>query len=162
MVQQIRPPHVPVELQKCSVWTFMAKEMTMEYSGWALAENNARWDDEIAWHRVDELQPTTNEASSRGPNGMKCFMVGPFLRILVCTPARTSVWKVKTSSGPSAPATGTASMTDSASVLNVSVTKSVQSTTGVSNDDFPGKSFRNFRFDSAFILRLLDGMVSSG
>jgi mRNA-decapping enzyme subunit 2 len=97
---------------------------------------------EIAWHRVDELQPTNNEANSRGLNGMKCFMVGPFMGPLKewiaahCLPATIK------SDG--------------------SLKEPNQSTAAVVNEDLPGKSFRNFRFDSSFILRLLDGMIISG
>lgn len=133
---------------------------------------------EIAWHRLDELQPTNNEANSRGPNGMKCFMVGPFIGPLKewiaahCLPATLKsdgslkgpslcVWKAKTSSTGSGPAPGIGSLTDT-HVSNVPVMEPYQNETGVINEDLPGKSFRNFRFDSSFILRLLDGMPISG
>lgn len=134
---------------------------------------------EIAWHRVDELQPTNNEANSRGPNGMKCFMVGPFMGPLKewiavhCPPATIKsdgslkgpsvcVWKAKTSSTGSGPAPGIGSLTDNAHVSNVPIMEPCQSTAGVVNEDLAGKSFRNFRFDSSFILRLLDEMMISG
>lgn len=120
---------------------------------------------EIAWHRVDELHPTNNEANSRGPNGMKCFMVGPFMGPLKewiaahCPPATI---KSDGSLKGSGPAQGIGSLTDNAHVSNVPVMEPYQSTAGVVNEDLAGKSFRNFRFDSSFILRLLDEMMISG
>jgi hypothetical protein len=72
------------------------------------------------------------------------------------------VWKAKTSSTGSGPAPGIGSLIDNGHVSNVPVTEPNQSTAAVVNEDLPGKSFRNFRFDSSFILRLLDGMIISG
>nr|KJB73579.1 hypothetical protein B456_011G239400 [Gossypium raimondii] len=37
---------------------------------------------EIAWHRIDDLQPATNEVISRGITGLKLYMVAPFLASL--------------------------------------------------------------------------------
>ncbi|OMO81318.1 hypothetical protein COLO4_23659 [Corchorus olitorius] len=34
---------------------------------------------EIAWHRIDDLHPATNEVISRGITGLKLYMVAPFL-----------------------------------------------------------------------------------
>lgn len=35
---------------------------------------------EIAWHRLDELQPANDEVISRGNTGLKLYMVAPFLK----------------------------------------------------------------------------------
>nr|DAD27999.1 TPA_asm: hypothetical protein HUJ06_029467 [Nelumbo nucifera] len=37
---------------------------------------------EISWHRIDEFQPAGNEVISRGSNGLKLYMVAPFLASL--------------------------------------------------------------------------------
>lgn len=127
---------------------------------------------EITWHRVDELPPTNGEASSRGPNGMKYFMVGPFIRPLKawiqenCSPLTTNgeaslkgssmcVWKAKSSSPSSGSGSGINSL-----IENITSMESHPSKGAVPNDDFPGKSFRNFRFDSKYILQLIDGTIS--
>jgi len=34
---------------------------------------------EIAWQRLDELQPSSDEVISRGITGLKLYMVSPFL-----------------------------------------------------------------------------------
>ncbi|KAI3929043.1 hypothetical protein MKX01_029572 [Papaver californicum] len=38
--------------------------------------------EEISWHRISDLQQAGNEAMSRGANGLKLYMVGPFLMSL--------------------------------------------------------------------------------
>lgn len=48
-----------------------------------------RYGQEISWHRIDDLQPAGDDAISRGVNGLKLYMVAPFLtsvtvRLLVC------------------------------------------------------------------------------
>ncbi|RRT61675.1 hypothetical protein B296_00021946, partial [Ensete ventricosum] len=37
---------------------------------------------EISWHRLDELQPAGDDITSRGINGLKLYMVAPFLTSL--------------------------------------------------------------------------------
>lgn len=34
---------------------------------------------EIAWHRLDDLQPANADVISRGITGLKLYMVAPFL-----------------------------------------------------------------------------------
>lgn len=49
----------------------------------------ACWIQEIAWQRLDELQPASNDVISRGMTGLKLYMVSPFLtwvKCLVCKP----------------------------------------------------------------------------
>ncbi|KAF7081190.1 hypothetical protein CFC21_085160 [Triticum aestivum] len=38
---------------------------------------------EISWHRIDDLLPASDDAISRGVNGMKLYMVAPFLMYCV-------------------------------------------------------------------------------
>lgn len=34
---------------------------------------------EIAWHRLDDLEPASDSVISRGMKGLKLYMVAPFL-----------------------------------------------------------------------------------
>ncbi|KAB2010473.1 hypothetical protein ES319_D10G240400v1 [Gossypium barbadense] len=118
---------------------------------------------EIAWHRIDDLQPATNEVISRGITGLKLYMVAPFLASLKSwiskhpspLPPRpdlplkgVSIWKAKNSS------------TGSNSMIVESQSNKLQSD-AKPPDTGPGKSFRNFRFDSAAVLRALEGSFST-
>eukprot|EP00249_Psilotum_nudum_P011846 c23419_g1_i1 orf=229-1251(-) len=132
---------------------------------------------EIAWHRVDELPTTSNETSYyRGPTGMKYYMVWPFVGRLWAWIAGhkpsaamkseisakgASVWKVKT--GLPSTSTIAAGMLagslmgseNTHKVLPVSESLTYQCSSS-SVDELPGKSFRNFSFDTAFILQKLE------
>lgn len=44
----------------------------------------ALWIQEIAWQRLDELQPASNDVISRGMTGLKLYMVSPFLSWVKC------------------------------------------------------------------------------
>ncbi|KAK8638826.1 hypothetical protein V6N13_137235 [Hibiscus sabdariffa] len=109
---------------------------------------------EIAWHRLDDLQPATSEVISHGITGLKLYMVAPFLASLkswvskhsVPVPPRSGicVWKANNSS------TGSNSSPSTKFTSNAN-----------SIDTGPGKSFRNFRFDSAAILRALEAGFSA-
>ncbi|KAG4127407.1 hypothetical protein ERO13_D10G214000v2 [Gossypium hirsutum] len=118
---------------------------------------------EIAWHRIDDLQPATNEVISRGITGLKLYMVAPFLASLKSwiskhpspLPPRpdlplkgVSIWKAKNSS------------IGSNSMIVESQSNKLQSD-AKPPDTGPGKSFRNFRFDTAAILRALEGSFST-
>ncbi|CAN6479347.1 unnamed protein product [Victoria cruziana] len=110
---------------------------------------------EISWHRLDELQPAGNDVISRGSNGLKLFMVAPFLTplkswISAHHPTGTTCWKAKTSSSGG---TGDA----------------IPSRTGVDGhpsapltDIGPGKIFRNFKFDSGLIVKALEAAFAGG
>ncbi|TQD74746.1 hypothetical protein C1H46_039719 [Malus baccata] len=114
---------------------------------------------EIAWHRLDDLQPASDNVISRGVTGLKLYMVSPFLATLRSwilshqSPVAPrpdmplkgiSVWNAKSSSiGSSSPMI----------VENQSTKPEPEvrpSETG------PGESFRNFRFDVAPILQAID------
>ncbi|XP_077227559.1 mRNA-decapping enzyme subunit 2-like [Tasmannia lanceolata] len=117
---------------------------------------------EISWHRLDELQPASNDPISRGANGLKLYMVAPFLPSLKAwisahpplaaqksegSPKGTCVWKAKnnssgglmTSEGPS-----------------TKLVPEIQPT-----DNRPGKSFRNFKFDTISIIKAMEVGFSS-
>ncbi|XP_010264680.1 PREDICTED: mRNA-decapping enzyme subunit 2 [Nelumbo nucifera] len=119
---------------------------------------------EISWHRIDEFQPAGNEVISRGSNGLKLYMVAPFLASLKAWIAAnqpptaqkseasfkgTCVWKAKNSStGGTTAATTEGQSTRSGLETQLS-------------DVGPGKSFRCFRFDSALILQAMEATFSS-
>ncbi|VAI51085.1 unnamed protein product [Triticum turgidum subsp. durum] len=106
---------------------------------------------EISWHRIDDLLPASDDAISRGVNGMKLYMVAPFLMGLKSwigthrsqvyqksdTSARGTVWKAKNPSGVFVP------------VENPVITRAGSDMQHI--DNRPGKSFRSFRFDTASI-----------
>lgn len=113
---------------------------------------------EIAWHRLDELQPATNDVISRGISGIKLYMVAPFLGSLKSwisahPPPQTprpdlplkgiSVWKPKHSS-----------IGNNSSMIIENQPKPASDARPP--DTGPGKSFRNFRFDTAAILRAME------
>ncbi|GAB2222732.1 hypothetical protein Droror1_Dr00016856 [Drosera rotundifolia] len=113
---------------------------------------------EIAWHRLEDLQPENDDFISRGITGLKLYMVSPFLASLKTwiskhPPAMASnpdaplrgltVWKAKTSSSGSSLAT----------------TELQQMKPSISQirpvDTLPGKSFRNFKLDVPRIVQPL-------
>ncbi|KAF5197517.1 mRNA-decapping enzyme subunit [Thalictrum thalictroides] len=108
---------------------------------------------EISWLRIDELLSAGNDVISRGCNGIKFYMVGPFLMPLRSWIAAhhppttqksdtfckgTCVWKAKNIStgGPG---------------MECQMTKQTADVSPI--DTGPGKSFRNFKFDVASILQ---------
>ncbi|XP_022139266.1 mRNA-decapping enzyme subunit 2-like [Momordica charantia] len=111
---------------------------------------------EIAWHRLDDLLPASDDVISHGITGLKLYMVAPFLTSLrswILTHQRpvvpnfdmplkgVTMWKVKNSS-----------MSSSSMVLDNQSSKS---------DSDPGKSFRNFKFDTASILQAMEGAFAA-
>jgi len=111
---------------------------------------------EISWHRLDELHPAGEDSISRGVNGLKLYMVAPFLTSLRAwisshpppiaqksdsSNRGTCVWKAKNSSG-----SGTT--TDNTLQIAGSEPQTI--------DIGPGKTFRNFRFDTSSILKAAD------
>ncbi|XP_078427888.1 decapping 2 [Wolffia australiana] len=116
---------------------------------------------EISWFRIDDLLPASDDTSSRGGNGLKLYMVGPFIAQLKKwisvhpppakskrseTPARgATVWKAK--SGGVAGSDGALPRASSGPQPTV--------------DSRPGRSFRNFRLDAARILGVFDAGVGA-
>ncbi|PKA53401.1 mRNA-decapping enzyme subunit 2 [Apostasia shenzhenica] len=116
---------------------------------------------EISWHRLDELQPAGDEAISRGVNGLKLYMVAPFLNALKTwiaahpTPVSqkadlsikgTTVWKAKNSTS-AAPVTENPLQRVGSDPHNADVR--------------PGRSFRTFRFDIPSILQAMESAFSN-
>ncbi|XP_038970960.1 mRNA-decapping enzyme subunit 2-like [Phoenix dactylifera] len=116
---------------------------------------------EISWHRLDELQPAGDDAISRGVNGLKLYMVAPFLTALKTwiashpPPASqksdasargTCVWKAKNNSG--------GPMTTENPLVRVG-------SESYNADNAPGKSFRNFRFDTDSIIQSIKAAFSA-
>jgi len=113
---------------------------------------------EISWHRIDDLLPASDDAVSRGVNGMKLYMVAPFLTGLKAwiaahppmlyqkseASARGTVWKAKNSSSGGAP-------------VENPVARAGSDAQHV--DNRPGRSFRNFRFDTASILQSMEASL---
>lgn len=123
---------------------------------------------EIAWQRLDELQPASDDVISRGMTGLKLYMVSPFLAslkdwILGHQPPVApksdiflkglSVWKAKNSSN------GNSSSSSSILMINENqITKPLEDVH--SSDMGPGKSFRNFRFDTNLIFQAMETSFS--
>ncbi|XP_042477076.1 mRNA-decapping enzyme subunit 2-like [Macadamia integrifolia] len=115
---------------------------------------------EISWHRIDELHPAGNDVISRGTNGLKLYMVAPFLANLKAWIAKnqpptaqkfdtlckgTCVWKAKNSSTGGTAVGGT---TENQSTRPGSET--------LLSDLGPGRSFRSFKFNYPSILRAME------
>lgn len=116
---------------------------------------------EIAWQRLDELQPSNEDVISRGSNGLKLYMVAPFLKSLRSwisshqsplapkpdAPVKgISVWKAKNSSS------GSSSM-----IIETPIKPKADS---YSADTGPGRSFRSFQFDTAHIYQSMEAGFS--
>ncbi|KVI06886.1 mRNA-decapping enzyme subunit 2-like [Cynara cardunculus var. scolymus] len=111
---------------------------------------------EIAWQRLDELQPANRDVISRSVTGLKLYMVAPFLKSLrswisshqppvtpkLDAPARAmSVWKARGSS--------------SGSNLVITETPWVEKEKEKEKGG-PGRSFRNFEFNNGPILQAIE------
>ncbi|CAK9169602.1 unnamed protein product [Ilex paraguariensis] len=118
---------------------------------------------EIAWQRLEDLQPANDDVISRGITGLKLYMVAPFLASLNAwisahqppvaskpdMPLRgISVWKAKNSS------TGSSS-----AIAETHSSKPVAD--AHSSDTGPGRSFRNFRFDTAKVFQAIETAFST-
>ncbi|KAL3523469.1 hypothetical protein ACH5RR_016303 [Cinchona calisaya] len=118
---------------------------------------------EIAWQRLDELQPANDDVISRGITGLKLYMVAPFLTSLKAwisahqppVPCRSdrplkgiSVWKAKNSS------TGSSSAVMENRVIKPTADARL-------SDTGPGRSFRNFRFDTTSIFNAMDATFTT-
>ena len=110
---------------------------------------------EISWHRIDDLLPASDDAISRGVNGLKLYMVAPFLTGLKAwiathpplyqktdTSARGTVWKAKNPSGVFVPVESPVISRGGSDAQHV--------------DNRPGRSFRSFRFDTGSILQSME------
>ncbi|XP_010558755.1 PREDICTED: mRNA-decapping enzyme subunit 2-like [Tarenaya hassleriana] len=120
---------------------------------------------EIAWHRLDDLQPASNEVITRGVTGLKLYMVAPFLASLkswiskhpppvtrrLDVPLKAlCVWKAKHNSVGNSSAT-----MESQQASNKPAPENPPPDTG------PGKSLRNFKFNASAILQAMEAGFSS-
>ncbi|XP_075496738.1 mRNA-decapping enzyme subunit 2-like [Primulina tabacum] len=118
---------------------------------------------EIAWQRLDDLQPANEDVISRGITGLKLYMVAPFLTSLKSwislhpppiaprsdRPMKgITVWKAKSGSTGSSSTTAENQPNKAVADINLS-------------DSRPGRSFRNFRFDTGPIFQSIDAAFSS-
>ncbi|KAL3581417.1 hypothetical protein D5086_015749 [Populus alba] len=118
---------------------------------------------EIAWQRLDDLQPASYEVISRSITGLKLYMVAPFLASLKSwisshqLPVATRldmplkamcVWKARNNS-----------IGSSTVIMESHLNK--PGSDAHPPDMGPGKSFRNFRFDTAAILRAMESGFSA-
>jgi mRNA-decapping enzyme subunit 2 len=119
---------------------------------------------EITWHRLDDLQPVSDEVISRGITGLKLYMVSPFLASLKSWISKHQppiapkpdrplkgkcVWKAKNTS------------TSSRTVTVVESQSSKPASDVQPPNTGPGSSFRNFRFDTTAIVRAMEAGFSS-
>ncbi|KAK9126008.1 hypothetical protein Scep_014854 [Stephania cephalantha] len=130
---------------------------------------------EISWIRIDELQSTNNDVVSRGFNGLKLYMVGPFLMqlklwILAHQPRNATksesfsrgicVWKAKNNvTGGTTPDTQLNRNGSDTRQLDVQLTRNGSDTRPLASG--PGKSLRGFRFDTASILQAMEAAFSA-
>ncbi|KZV41369.1 Decapping 2 isoform 1, partial [Dorcoceras hygrometricum] len=118
---------------------------------------------EIAWQRLDDLQPANEDVISRGITGLKLYMVAPFLASLKSwislhpppiaprsdRPMKgLTVWKAK--GGSTGSSTTTAENQPNKAVADMNP-----------SDSRPGRSFRNFQFDTGPIFQAIDAAFSS-
>ncbi|KAK4403878.1 decapping enzyme subunit [Sesamum angolense] len=129
---------------------------------------------EIAWQRIDELQPTNDDVISRGITGLKLYMVAPFL-------ASLRSW-ISVQPPPVAPRSDNPRKeleTNGWSLVGITVWKAKNNSIGNSSiaaenqpskamadmypppDTFPVRSFLNFRFDTGPILQAVDAAFST-
>ncbi|CAF1884316.1 hypothetical protein Bca4012_047814 [Brassica carinata] len=116
---------------------------------------------EIAWHRLDHLQPASNEVITHGVAGLKLYMVAPFLGSLKSwiskhpapvkrrsdKPLRAlSVWNARTIS------TGGNGTTTTTTTTTESYNKKQPQLIEPPKDTEPGNSFRSFKFNTSAIL----------
>ncbi|KAI3936512.1 hypothetical protein MKW92_053025 [Papaver armeniacum] len=117
---------------------------------------------EISWHRISDLQQAGNEAMSRGANGLKLYMVGPFLTALKSWIASHTP-----------PATQKSEMYFKGSLGNAT-NGSTGATTKIKNnhliqlgfesrqpDTRPGRSFRSFKLNSSMIIQAMEASFSA-
>ncbi|KAK3232425.1 hypothetical protein Dsin_004306 [Dipteronia sinensis] len=118
---------------------------------------------EIAWHRLDDLQPASDDVISHGITGLKLYMVAPFLASLK---KWISAHKPPIAPKPDVPLKGLCvwkaksnSIGSSTMITDGQITKPVSDSQPP--DKGPGKSFRNFRFDTTAILQAMEAGFSS-
>ncbi|XP_042514492.1 mRNA-decapping enzyme subunit 2-like isoform X2 [Macadamia integrifolia] len=120
---------------------------------------------EISWHRIDELQPVGNDVISRGPNGLKLYMVSPFWANLKAWIAKNQPSTAQKSDNPFKGMCVWKAKNSSTGGIAGGPTKESQSTRSGSenhiSDMGPGKSFRSFRFNHSSILQAMEAAFAA-
>ncbi|XP_044462087.1 mRNA-decapping enzyme subunit 2-like [Mangifera indica] len=118
---------------------------------------------EIAWHRLDDLQPASADVISHGITGLKLYMVAPFL---ISLKEWISAHKPPISPNPDMPRKGMCvwkakSSSNGSNTIILENQSTKPSPHSQPLDTGPGKSFRNFRFDTAAILQAMEAGFST-
>ncbi|CAK9317036.1 unnamed protein product [Citrullus colocynthis] len=111
---------------------------------------------EIAWHRLDDLLPVSDDVISHGITGLKLYMVAPFLESL-----RSWILKHQPPVAPNfdKPVKGVTMW----KVKNTSMSNSsiIFDSQPIKLDSDPGRSLRNFKFDAASILQAMESAFAA-
>ncbi|XP_010534288.1 PREDICTED: mRNA-decapping enzyme subunit 2 [Tarenaya hassleriana] len=127
---------------------------------------------EIAWHRLDDLQPASTQVITRGVTGLKLYMVAPFLASLM-----SWIWKhpAPVTRRPDVPLKALCvwKVNHQAFVGNSAATMESEGKGSRKKpatehhhhhlprpDTGPGQSLRNFRFNASEILRVMEAGFS--
>ncbi|CAO2826040.1 unnamed protein product [Amaranthus hypochondriacus] len=126
---------------------------------------------EIAWQRLDDLQPASDDVISHSVTGLKLYMVAPFLKSLkswiskhappVASKSDSSrrgfsVWKAKNSSLGSS-----STSVDNQHTKPISEPHVAETVPSPVDETGPGKSFRNFSFNTGSIIQAMESVFSS-
>ncbi|XP_026403156.1 mRNA-decapping enzyme subunit 2-like isoform X2 [Papaver somniferum] len=117
---------------------------------------------EISWHRISDLQQAGNEAMSRGANGLKLYMVGPFLTSLkswIASHAPPATQKSETYfKGSLGNATNGSTGATKKTKNNHLIQLGFESR---QPDTRPGRSFRSFKLNSSMIIQAMEASFSA-
>ncbi|KAI3721425.1 hypothetical protein L2E82_32436 [Cichorium intybus] len=111
---------------------------------------------EIAWQRLDELQPVYGDVISHGVTGLKLYMVAPFLKSLR---SWISLHQPPVLPKPDAPVRAI-SMWKQGSSLVTTMKSSSRVSNSSNKGPAPGQSFRNFQLDVFPLLQAIETAFS--
>ncbi|CAA7031520.1 unnamed protein product [Microthlaspi erraticum] len=160
---------------KGSSWSFPRGKKSKDEEDHACAVR-----EEIAWHRLDHLQPASNEVITHGVAGLKLYMVAPFLASLKSWiskhPPRVArrpdkplkalwVYNARTSVGGNGTATATATAIATATTI-ATATRTTESNNKKPEverpqETVPGSSLRSFKFNTSAILQAMESGFSA-
>ncbi|XP_050946949.1 mRNA-decapping enzyme subunit 2-like isoform X2 [Cucumis melo] len=136
---------------KGSSWSFPRGKKSKDEEDHACAIR-----EEIAWHRLDDLLPVSDDVISHGITGLKLYMVAPFLESL-----RSWILKHQPPVAPNfdMPVKGyTMWKVKNTSMSNSSIIFDNQP---IKLDSDPGRSLKNFKFDTASILQAMESAFAA-
>ncbi|CAA7031498.1 unnamed protein product [Microthlaspi erraticum] len=131
---------------------------------------------EIAWHRLDHLQPASNEVITHGVAGLKLYMVAPFLASLKSWiskhPPRVArrpdkplkalwVYNARTSVGGNGTATATATAIATTTATATTESNNKKPEVERPQETVPGSSLRSFKFNTSAILQAMESGFSA-